>query len=89
MISFRQSIINQIKGASDQAEVARIIEDSLLRLKIKKINGHIIQRFILGMGLALDRETTGIPSTKTLENINVAIHLFKKLHKPSEYLETY
>lgn len=85
MISFRQSVINQIKGASNQAEVARIIEDSLQRLKIKKINGHIIQRFILGMGLSLHRETTGTLSTKTTENVKVAIDLFKKLHKPSLY----
>lgn len=83
MISFRHSIINQIKGASNQAEVARIIEDSLQRLKIKKIHGHIIQRFILGMGLSLHRETAGKLSTKTLENMKVAIDLFQKLHKPS------
>jgi hypothetical protein len=83
MICFRQSVINQIKGASNQVEVARIIEDSLQRLKIKKIRGHIIQRFILGMGLSLHRETTGTLSTKTMENMKVAIDLFKKLHKPS------
>ncbi len=83
MISFRQSVINQIKGASNQAEVARIIEDSLQRLRIKKINGHIIQRFILGMGLSLNRETTGTLSTKTTENVKVAIDLLRKLHKPS------
>jgi hypothetical protein len=78
MDSFRQSIIHQIKGASNPAEVAIIIEDSLQRLKIKKINGHIIQRFILCVGLSLHRETTEVLSTKTLENIKVPLFSSKK-----------
>jgi hypothetical protein len=83
MMSFRQIIINQIKCASNRAEVARIIEDSVQRLKIKKIHGHIIQRFILGMELSLHRETTGPLSPKTTENLKVALDLFKKLHQPA------
>lgn len=82
MISFRQKVINQIKGASNQTEVASIIENSIQRLRIKEIHGHVIQRFILGMGLSLNREMTESLSVKTLENMKVAIDLFKKLHKP-------
>ncbi|MBA4056776.1 MAG: hypothetical protein C0490_18830 [Marivirga sp.] len=84
MIYFRQTIINQIKSASNEKEVEKAINESLQRLRIKDVNGHIIQRFILGMGKALHHETTEKPSAKTLENINIAIDLFKKLHKPLE-----
>jgi len=82
MINFRQTIVNRIKSASDEREVEKVIDDSLTRLRIKNVNGHIIQRFISGMGLALHREIACTPPPKILENINLALNLYKKLQKP-------
>jgi len=87
MIYFRQTIISQIKLASSEREIEQVINDSLHRLKIKNVNGHIIQRFISSMGLALHRERIGRLSAKTLANMSFAIDLFKKLQKPLEPYE--
>lgn len=51
MIYFRQTIINQIKSASGEGEVNNIVNDSIRRLQIKKLNGHIIERFITSMAM--------------------------------------
>lgn len=82
MIHFKQSVINQIKSASNADEVEDVISDSIQRLKIKNVHGHIIQRYILGMEQALDRERTEQLSTKTLKNMERATDLFRKLLKP-------
>lgn len=79
---FRQTILNQIKSASDEKEVTELINDSIQRLKIKNVNGHIIQRYILCMGLSLDRERTETLSTNALKNMDLAIDIFRKLQKP-------
>ena len=81
MIYFRQTVLNQIKSASNEAELQDIVSDSIQRLKIKNVNGHIIQRFILGMERALDRERTEQLSAKAMKNMVHASDLFKRLLK--------
>lgn len=81
MISFRLSIINQIKAASSEAEVAKIIEGSLQRLKTKKVHGHLIQRFIERVDLALNRERIEQHSTKTTQNMTSAIDIIRRMQK--------
>lgn len=82
MIHFRQTVLNQIKSASNEAELEDVISDSIQRLKIKNVHGHIIQRFVLGMEQALDRERNEELSVKTLKNMDRATDLFRKLLKP-------
>lgn len=82
MVSFRQIVINQIKGASNQAEVAGIIEDSLQRLKIKKIHGHLIQRFIISMDIALSREGIEHHTTQSMQNVGTALDIIKRIQNP-------
>lgn len=82
MIYFRQTVLNQIKSASNEAELEDVISDSIQRLKIKNVHGHIIQRFVMGMEQALDRERNEGLSAKTLKNMDRATDLFRKLLKP-------
>ena len=81
MISFRLSTINQIKAASNEAEVAKIIEDSLRRLKMKKVHGHLIQRFIESMDLALSRERIEQHAARTMQNVTSAIDILRRMQK--------
>ena len=81
MIYFRQTVLNQIKSASNEAELQDIVNDSIQRLKIKNVHGHIIQRFILGMERALDRERTELLSAKAMKNMDHAADLFRRLLK--------
>jgi hypothetical protein len=53
MISFRQIVLAQIKSATDEKEVESVIGISIQKLKIKNVNGHIIQRYVLNMGSTL------------------------------------
>ena len=82
MIYFRQTVLNQIKSASNEAELQDVVSDSIQRLKMKNVHGHIIQRFILGMERALDRERTEQLSAKAMKNMDHATDLFRKLLKP-------
>jgi len=82
MIYYRQTILNQIKSASNEKEVEEAISQSIQRLKVKNVNSHIIQRFILNMGMTLHRERTEPVSLEALQNMDLAIGLFQKLHKP-------
>ena len=81
MIYFKQTILNQIKAASSEGEVEDVINDSVQRLKVKKVNGHIIQRFIVSMDMTLNRSRAERISAKALQNIDIAIVLFMKLQK--------
>ncbi|HEX5167661.1 MAG TPA: hypothetical protein VFW11_00705 [Cyclobacteriaceae bacterium] len=82
MVYFRQTVLDQIKSATNEKEIENVIDDSIERLKIKQVNGHIIQRFFLNMERNLDRAKTEEVSEKMKQNMDVAIDLFKKLQKP-------
>jgi hypothetical protein len=82
MMHFRQTVLIQIKSASNETELEDVVSDSIQRLKIKNVHGHIIQRFISGMEQTLDRERTDQLSTKALKNMDRARDLFRKLLKP-------
>lgn len=81
MLFFRQSVLLQIKAASDEAELERIILTSIERLKGKNVNAHIIQRFISGIGADLHREKAQELSAMKLSNIDTAINHFRKLQR--------
>ena len=76
MMYFKQTVLNQIKSASSETDLEGVVSSSIQRLKIKNVNGHIIQRFILGMEQALHRERTEQLSIKVLKNMDLAIVLF-------------
>ena len=82
MMHFRQTVLIQIKSALNETELEDVVSDSIQRLKIKNVHGHIIQRFISGMEQTLDRERTDQLSTKALKNMDRARDLFRKLLKP-------
>lgn len=81
MISFRQVVLMQIKSAPDEKEIEAVIGRSIQKLKIKNVNAHIIQRYILNMELSLHRAKAEQVTEKDMHNINLAIDLFKGLQK--------
>ncbi len=83
MVYYRQRIINQIKSASNTTEIDVLIEYFLQRMKMNNVNGHIIQRFILCMGVDIDREKTEKHSARAMSNLSYAIDLLKKLQNHS------
>ena len=82
MLHFRQTILSQIKSASDEKEIEMVIDNSIQRLKSRNINGHIIQRFVLAMDRTLDQAKLEGLSEKAMHNMDIAIDLFKKLRRP-------
>lgn len=82
MLYFRQTVLSQIKSASDEKEIESVINHSIERLKSMNINGHIIQRFILAMDKALYQAKLEDASERTQQNIDIAIGMFLKLQRP-------
>lgn len=82
MLHFRQTVLSQIKSASDEKEIESVIDHSIQRLKSKNINGHIIQRFILAMDKTLYQAKLEDTSEKTEQNMDIAIGMFRKLQRP-------
>jgi len=82
MLYFRQILLNQIKIASSEKEIETLIDESLQRLKTKNLNGHLIQRFILSMSLALSQAKVQDASDDQEKNMDFALIVFRKLHKP-------
>ncbi|SHG76936.1 hypothetical protein SAMN04488109_1755 [Chryseolinea serpens] len=82
MLHFRQTVLSQIKSASDEKEIENIIRHSIQRLKSKNINGHIIQRFIQAMDKTLDQARLEDTSEKAEQNMDIAIGMFRKLQRP-------
>lgn len=81
MISFRQIVITRIKAAEGEKEIEEVIDSSIQSLKIKNVNGHIIQRFIMSMESSLLLARTEQVSEKGIHNMNFAITLFRGLQK--------
>jgi len=81
MISFRQIVLTRIKAAEGEKEIEEVIDSSIQKLKIKNVNGHIIQRFIMSMESSLLLARTEQVSEKDTRNMNFAISLFKGLQK--------
>ncbi|MBL0739574.1 hypothetical protein [Chryseolinea lacunae] len=82
MLHFRQTILNQIKLASDENEIENVIDRSIQRLKSRNINGHIIQRFIIVMSKTLYQAKMEGMSEKAGQNMDIAIGMFQKLQRP-------
>jgi hypothetical protein len=82
MIYFRQTVLDKIKSASNEKEIESLIEHSIQRLKSKNVNGHLIQRYIHAMGTTLYNAKLEHSSKNTQLNLDVAIILFRKLHRP-------
>jgi len=81
MMFFSQIVLTQIKSASDERELETVIGQSIQKLKIKNVNGHMIQRFVLNMGSSLQQAKEEQESEKVKSNMNFAIDIFKKLSK--------
>ena len=81
MTYFKYSVLNQIKSAVDEKEVESVVQLSLLRLKSRNVNGHLIQRFIVAMDKTLGEAKLEEPSEKVLQNMDTAIRFFRELHR--------
>lgn len=81
MIYFRQTVISQIKSASSDKEINNFVNDSVKRLKIKNVNGHLIARFKTSMAMALVRLKQEATADSTKHNFELALELFKKLQR--------
>lgn len=79
---FRQTVLGQIKSASDEKEIESAINHSIQRLKSKNLNGHIIQRYILAMDKILYQAKLEDTSEKAEQNMEVAVGMFRKLQRP-------
>lgn len=82
MLHFRQTVLGQIKSASDEKEIESAINHSIQRLKSKNLNGHIIQRYILAMDKILYQAKLEDTSEKAEQNMEVAVGMFRKLQRP-------
>ena len=85
MIYFKHIVLKRIKSASDEKELESVVHDSIRKLKMENVNGHLIHRFIMSMNYTLHRESTKSASSKMLQNMELAIDLFRKLQKPQSY----
>jgi hypothetical protein len=81
MTYFKYSVLNQIKSAVDEKEVESVVQLSLLRLKSRNVNGHLIQRFMVAMDKALGEAKLDDPSEEVSQNLDTAICLFRNLHR--------
>jgi hypothetical protein len=81
MTYFKYIVLSQIKSAADEKEVKSVVELSILRLKSRNINGHVIQRFIVAMDKILDAAKRAETSENVLQNVDTAIQLFRNLHR--------
>ena len=52
-------------------------------MNLKNVNGHIIQRFIVCVGVDIDREKTEKHTATAMRNLSYAIDLLKKLQNHS------
>ena len=82
MTYFKYSVLSLIKSAADEKEVESVVQLSILRLKSRNVNGHLIQRFIVAMDNALGEAKLEEPSEKLWQNMDTAIRLFRNLHRP-------
>ena len=82
MIHFRQTILYQIRSASDEKEVESVINHSIQRLKSRSVNGHIIQRFIFAMDKTLYHAKLEALSEQVEQNMDIAIVVFRRLQRP-------
>jgi hypothetical protein len=81
MVYFKLTVLSRITSASDEKEIQNIVDQSIQRLKSKNVNGHIIQRFILSMDKTLNQAKLDGTSEKEEQNMEIAIGLFRKLHR--------
>ena len=81
MTYFKYSVLSHIKSAVDEKEVESVVELSILRLKSRNVNGHLIQRFIVAMDKTLDEAKLEEPSQRVQQNVDTAIRLFRRLHQ--------
>ena len=82
MLYFRQVLLNHIKVAANEKEIEIVIDESIRRLKTKNMNGHLIQRFILAMSQAINQAKTQDASGVQEKNMDFALAIFRRLHKP-------
>lgn len=81
MIYFRQTVISQIKSASNEKEINNVVNDSIKRLQIKNVNGHLIERFITSMAMALVRSKQEATADNIKHNFEFALELFRKMQR--------
>ncbi len=76
---FRAILIRKILNASSQEEVTRCIEKAMADIEKKKVNGHIIVRFVDKINGQLDLFSPLKKDAQEWSNINMARILFTRI----------
>lgn len=76
---FRAILIRKILRASSQEEVARCIEAAMAEIENKKVNGHIVVRFVDKINVQLDLFSPLKKDAQEWSNINMARILFTRI----------
>jgi hypothetical protein len=81
MINLRQMTLGQIKAATGDQEVEKVIHDSIDRLQSKNVNGHLIKSYITSMTMSLLNLKKEVLSSSSKQNITKAVETFRKLNR--------
>jgi hypothetical protein len=76
---YRTKLINKILLANSQEEVKRFIDTAIKALEQKKVNGHIIERFVDKMISDLDLFNPMNKGAQVWSNIKMAGILFNRI----------
>jgi hypothetical protein len=81
MVYISETIINRVKEAGSAQEVRRIIENAIPGLKIRPESGQIDKKYTRNILMALKHHKKQELEPRALDNINVAVDVFRKLHE--------
>ncbi|SKC83580.1 hypothetical protein SAMN05660236_4490 [Ohtaekwangia koreensis] len=84
MLHLKQTLLHQIKSATNEREIEIIICHTIYHLRAKGIPADIIFRFIIGMNKNLARVLKEVDSNREEKNITVAIMVLRKIQKPQD-----
>ena len=80
MEAFCSEVVSGIKDAKSEAELIKVIGDSLARLR-KERNSFNERGYVMNMILSLQAMDKQHVSVEALDNIRLAIAIFKQLQK--------
>ena len=81
MMYFRQTVMSQITSASSEDEINDVVNDSIIRLQLKNVNGYLIERYITSMSMTLAKSRQEAPGDHTKHKVEFALTLFRELQR--------
>lgn len=80
MVYISETIVSRVKEARSAEEVRTIIDNAIPRLKIRSDSARIDKKYTRNILMALKHYKKLELEPRALDNINVALEVFKKLH---------